>query len=160
MDLKERLIAGVATLPATVNRVDHRKRGYHLEVTLNSSQVRDFALLLRRLDFYLVFVSAIHLDPDLEIIYQFASYHGPCRTLARVFADHDGAVPTISDIFQGANWHERETREMFGVVFSGHPFLVPLLLPEEDADLKPLLKQPAALKTADKVRPELVTSDQ
>ena len=160
MDIKERLIAGVAALPATVNQVDHRKRGYHLEVTLNSTQVRDFALLLRRLDFYLVFVSAIHLDPDLEIIYQFAHYSAPCRTLARTLANQDGAVPTISDIFQGANWHERETWEMFGIDFSGHPFLVPLLLPEEDADLKPLLKQPAALKPAELVRTELVTSDQ
>jgi len=159
MDIKERLIAGVAALPATVNQVDHRKRGYHLEVTLNSSQVRDFALLMRRLDFYLVFVSAIHLDPDMEIIYQFAHYNAPCRTLARTFTDHDGAVPSISDIFQGANWHERETRDMFGVLFTGHPFLEPLLLAEEDADLKPLLKQPAALKTAEKVRPVLVTSD-
>jgi NADH-quinone oxidoreductase subunit C len=107
---------------------------------------------MRRLDFYLVFVSSVHLDPDMEIIYQFANYHGPCRTLGRAFAHFGGVVPTISDIFHGANWHERETRDMFGVLFSGHPFLEPLLLPEEDKDLKPLLKKPAALKGADKVR--------
>jgi NADH-quinone oxidoreductase subunit C len=165
MDAKERLMAELATLPATFNQVDQKKRGYHLEVLLAPHQVRDFALLMRRLDFYLVFVSAVHLDPDMEIIYQFANYHGPCRTLGRAFADHDGAVPTISDIFHGANWHERETRDMFGVLFSGHPFLEPLLLPEEDADLKPLLKQQAALKRAELVRPPAepagsVTSDQ
>jgi NADH-quinone oxidoreductase subunit C len=39
-------------------------------------------------------------------------------------------IPTITGIFPGANWHERETYEMFGVVFTGHPHLVPLLLPE------------------------------
>ncbi len=33
-------------------------------------------------------------------------------------------------MFHGANWHERETYEMFGVVFAGHPNLVPLLLPD------------------------------
>jgi NADH-quinone oxidoreductase subunit C len=152
MDVKERLMTELANLPATVNEVDQKKRGYHLEVLLAPHQVRDFALLMRRLDFYLVFVSAVHLDPDMEIIYQFANYHGPCRTLGRAFADHNVAVPTISDIFHGANWHERETRDMFGVLFSGHPFLEPLLLPEEDADLKPLLKKPAELKPADKVR--------
>jgi len=153
MDVKDRLIAELTGLPVTVNLVDQSKRGYHLEVLLTPQIIRDFALLVRQLDFYLVFVSAVHLDPDIEIIYQFANYHGPCRTLARAFAPPDCAVPTISDIFHGANWHERETRDMFGVVFSGHPFLEPLLLPEEDKDLKPLLKKPAALKPADKVRP-------
>jgi NADH-quinone oxidoreductase subunit C len=33
-------------------------------------------------------------------------------------------------VWTGANWHERETFEMFGVVFDGHPNLVPLLLPD------------------------------
>jgi NADH-quinone oxidoreductase subunit C len=153
MDVKARLIAELTSFPVTVNRLDSSKRGYHLEVLLTPQIIRDFAQLMRRLDFYLVFVSAVHLDPDMEIIYQFANYHGPCRTLARAFAPIGGAVPTISDVFHGANWHERETRDMFGVLFSGHPFLEPLLLPEEDKDLKPLLKKPASLKTADKVRP-------
>jgi NADH-quinone oxidoreductase subunit C len=38
--------------------------------------------------------------------------------------------PTVSDIFPTANWHERETAEMFGIVFEGHPQPVKLLLPE------------------------------
>jgi NADH-quinone oxidoreductase subunit C len=32
-------------------------------------------------------------------------------------------------VFAGADWHERETHEMFGIEFSGHPGLAPLLLP-------------------------------
>ena len=152
MDVMDQLIAELAGLSVTVNLVDQSKQGYHLEVLLTPQTIRDFARLMRRLDFYLVFVSAVHLDPDMEIIYQLANYHGPCRTLARMSVPPDGAVPTISDIFHGANWHERETRDMFGVVFSGHPFLEPLLLQEEDKDLKPLLKMPAALKPAEKVR--------
>ena len=152
MDVKDRLITSLASLPATVNLVDQRKRGYHLEVLLTPQIIRDFSIIMRRLDFYLVFVSAVHLDPEVEIIYQFANYNGPCRTLARAFVPADGAIPTISDIFHGANWHERETRDMFGVIFTGHPFLEPLLLPEEDADLKPLLKKASALKSAERIR--------
>jgi NADH-quinone oxidoreductase subunit C len=38
--------------------------------------------------------------------------------------------PTISDLYPTANWHERETIEMFGVMFEGHPMPVKLLLPE------------------------------
>jgi NADH-quinone oxidoreductase subunit C len=40
------------------------------------------------------------------------------------------AVSTISDLYPTANWHERETAEMFGVTFEGHPLPVKLLLPE------------------------------
>jgi len=40
-------------------------------------------------------------------------------------------VPSIVDIYPGAAWHERETHEMFGVDFDGHPGLAPLLLPPE-----------------------------
>jgi NADH-quinone oxidoreductase subunit C len=37
---------------------------------------------------------------------------------------------SLSDLYAGANWHERETYEMFGITFEDHPNLVPLLLPE------------------------------
>ncbi|MFI5730307.1 NADH-quinone oxidoreductase subunit C [Kribbella sp. NPDC051587] len=39
-------------------------------------------------------------------------------------------LPTLSDLYAGANWHERETFEMFGITFDDHPNLVPLLLPD------------------------------
>jgi NADH-quinone oxidoreductase subunit C len=39
-------------------------------------------------------------------------------------------LPTAIGLFRGAGWHERETHEMFGVIFDGHPRLAPLLLPD------------------------------
>jgi len=42
----------------------------------------------------------------------------------------DLVVDTATGVFRGASWHERETAEMFGVDFRGHPNLVPLLLPD------------------------------
>jgi NADH-quinone oxidoreductase subunit C len=39
-------------------------------------------------------------------------------------------LPSATTVYRGANWHERETFEMFGVVFTGHPDLKPLLLPD------------------------------
>src|SRR5262245_2490740 len=41
------------------------------------------------------------------------------------------AIDSIVDLYPGAAWHERETHEMFGVRFPGHPGLKPLLLPPE-----------------------------
>jgi NADH-quinone oxidoreductase subunit C len=153
MNETERLIDDLSRLTAAVNLVNYRQRGYHQEVRLQPDQVRAFAELLRQRKFYLVFVSAVDVSPAIEIIYQFACFARPCRILARSTVAADGTLPSIADIFHGANWHERETRDMFGVVFTGHPGLEPLLLPEEAADLKPLLKEEGALKPTDQVRP-------
>ena len=49
----------------------------------------------------------------------------------RTSVPRDGArLQTVTDVWAGAAWHERETFEMFGVVFDGHANLVPLLLPD------------------------------
>ena len=40
------------------------------------------------------------------------------------------ALASITPLFAGANWHERETAEMFGITFTGHPDPRPLLLPD------------------------------
>lgn len=53
------------------------------------------------------------------------------RLLLRTTVPHEAPVlPTAVDIYLGAAWHERETHEMFGVRFEGHPALDHLLLPE------------------------------
>ena len=47
-------------------------------------------------------------------------------------ADSDGvpgSVETLIAVYPGANWHEREIHEMFGISFDGHPYLMPLYLP-------------------------------
>ncbi|MEU3750556.1 MULTISPECIES: NADH-quinone oxidoreductase subunit C [Streptomyces] len=60
-----------------------------------------------------------------------AAGHPPRRLLLRTTVPHEApALPTAIGVYAGAGWHERETHEMFGVDFTGHPHLVPLLLPE------------------------------
>ncbi|MGV9632250.1 NADH-quinone oxidoreductase subunit C, partial [Streptomyces sp. NPDC003487] len=57
---------------------------------------------------------------------------GPVRRLlVRTTVPHEAPVlPSAVDVYAGAAWHERETHEMFGVAFEGHPALDHLLLPE------------------------------
>ncbi len=50
-------------------------------------------------------------------------------------------MPTITDVYAGANWHERETYDMFGIVFEGHPGLLPRLLTVENFEGWPLRKE-------------------
>jgi NADH:ubiquinone oxidoreductase subunit C len=53
------------------------------------------------------------------------------RLLVRTTVPHETPVlPSAVGVYAGAAWHERETHEMFGIGFEGHPHLVPLLLPE------------------------------
>ena len=136
------------------------QRGYHLEVVLDVNEVRKFAQTAYELGFYLVFVTGFHVRADegcdkgnsgLEVVYQFARYDQLYRIKARASVPNSLEVPSISDIYQGADWHERETRDLYGVVFDGHPNLKPLLLAEEDADFHPLLKEETNLKSLDEV---------
>ncbi|WP_413105974.1 NADH-quinone oxidoreductase subunit C [Streptomyces sp. Inha503] len=51
--------------------------------------------------------------------------------LVRTTVPHEvPALPTATGVYAGAAWHERETHEMFGIGFPGHPGLAPLLLPD------------------------------
>ncbi|MEU7393357.1 NADH-quinone oxidoreductase subunit C [Streptomyces albogriseolus] len=53
------------------------------------------------------------------------------RLLLRTTVPHEAPVlPSAVDVYAGAAWHERETHEMFGVDFTGHPGLDHLLLPD------------------------------
>ena len=49
-------------------------------------------------------------------------------------------APTLIDVWTGADYHERETHEMFGINFQGHPDQSHILLPEDWNDLPPLRK--------------------
>jgi NADH-quinone oxidoreductase subunit C len=50
-------------------------------------------------------------------------------------------ITTLSDVYAGANWHERETYDMFGIVFEGHPALLPRILTVENFEGWPLRKE-------------------
>jgi len=70
-------------------------------------------------------------DEGLEVVTHLHSITHGHDVRLKVRLPHDNPVcPTISDLFPGANWHEREAAEMFGITFEGHPQPVRLLLHE------------------------------
>lgn len=97
-----------------------------------------------RLDLtYLRCVSGIDWqDEGLEMVYHLWSFtKGHELTVKTKISYDDPSVPTVSDLFPAADWHEREARDMFGINFEGHPNLVPILLPEDMTDHFPLRKE-------------------
>lgn len=95
---------------------------------------------------FLSFMAAVDRypeEPRFEVVYQLYSFahNHRFRVKARI-QDIEGAQPTVDsvvDIWQTAEWHERETAEMFGVKFLNHPDPRNLLLPEY-WDVHPLRK--------------------
>ena len=66
-----------------------------------------------------------------EVNYHFISIEKHVRIHLKVKADEDDAVvPSITSVFPSANWPEREAFDMYGIVFSGHPDLRRMYMPE------------------------------
>ena len=87
------------------------------------------------------FITAVDLPANnsLEVVYRFLSYDTADAVVIRVKLERAKAsVETISGVFKTANWHERETAEMFGITFLKHPDPNRLILP--DGIEAPLLK--------------------
>ncbi len=62
-----------------------------------------------------------------DVVYQLMSPRQNQRIRVKVQADEDTLVPSAVSVFVGAEWYERETYAMYGVLFSGHPDLRRLL---------------------------------
>ena len=45
--------------------------------------------------------------------------------------DADAHIPSVVEVWAGNNWHERETFDMFGIIFDGHPGLTRILMPDD-----------------------------
>ncbi len=70
-------------------------------------------------------------DKRFEVVYHLYSTTSRKRIRFKVAVDEGEEIPTITDIFKGANWMEREVYDMFGLKFSGHPNLKRILLWDE-----------------------------
>ncbi len=122
---------------------DYAQYGYDIDVQLDPGELLAAVMIIDKAGFFLESVTGVDWikEEQLEVVYDFSRYDfDTCRVVIRTRTPRaKPKVPTISKIYPGANWHERETHDFFGIKFDGHPHLVPLLLPE-DADFHPLLK--------------------
>jgi NADH-quinone oxidoreductase subunit C len=67
-----------------------------------------------------------------EIVYQLRNMDTLAQIRVRTFIDGDPPhIDSVYDLFPPANWEERETYDMFGVVFNHHPNLTRILMPDD-----------------------------
>lgn len=85
-------------------------------------------------------------DNQIEVIYHLGSYgtrelEGHIIALTTRTSRDDARLPSLINVFRSVEYHERETYEMLGVYFEGHPRNERFLLPEDWADIPPLRRE-------------------
>lgn len=111
-------------------------------ITVAPANLRETLTALRDRDGYeqLSFMTCVdHLatisgaPPErFELVYQLRSYRHRKVLRVRTFVPESRAVaPSVADIYPNANWDERETWDMFGIDFEGHPDLTRILMPDD-----------------------------
>jgi NADH-quinone oxidoreductase subunit C len=71
-------------------------------------------------------------EPRFEVNYHLFSTTKHHRWRLKVLLNEDNVhVESVTSVWRTANWHERETYDLFGVIFDGHPDLRRILLPED-----------------------------
>ncbi len=128
-ELAEDLLAGLAT--------DVYQEKDRIVIALMPDVLPEAALRLRdhaRLSFkYLSFVSGIDYEDRMDAIYILRSVNHQVVAELRVRLDRgQPVVPTVSNVWSTAGWHEREAYDLLGIVFEGHPDLRRILTRGED----------------------------
>lgn len=105
-----------------------------LVLDIRSSDIRDVCRTLKETHGYtlLVDLCGAHFpqreEAPLEVIYIFYSLEANRRVRLRVRLAEDVEVPSLTPVFAGANWPEREAYDMYGIRFAQHPDLTRILL--------------------------------
>jgi len=108
------------------------------EVTLviQRDQIREVCRGFKEDGFsYLVDLAAVdyseyanHKGDRFAIVYHLYSFDKNARVRLKTYAGEADSVPSVSMVWKTANWHERETFDMFGVIFDEHPNLERILM--------------------------------
>jgi NADH-quinone oxidoreductase subunit C len=122
----------VAALAGAVS--EHKVANGELTVAARPADIVKVATLLRddpRCQFIsLIDVTAIDWpgrEPRFDVVYHLLSPRLNVRVRVKAAVAEGTAVPSIIDVFPGANWFERETYDLYGVPFTGHPDMRRLL---------------------------------
>ena len=80
----------------------------------------------------LTVVDYVEQDGEFEVVYHLYSmtHHHKMMVKTRL-PERRPSISSVTGVWRGADWYEREMHDLFGVEFNGHPNLVPLVLPSD-----------------------------
>lgn len=142
-------------IPLVIQKLEE----HHADALLSQDETRGVVVVVRKEQAYAV-LEYLKTDPELAytflvdvtaldnsqmeseliqfdyarymVVYQLYSYQGQCRLRVKVpVHENDLNIPSVTGLWQGANWLERETYDMFGINFEGHPDLRRILMPDD-----------------------------
>jgi NADH-quinone oxidoreductase subunit C len=120
---------------------DYQRSGCHASCFLDADQLLPAVQILFDEGFFLEDLAGLDTQEGIMLVYHFDRHEACQRVALRLTVPHaHPRAPSIASIFSGADWHERECYDFFGVTFDNHPNLKPLLLPD-DLGIHPLLKE-------------------
>lgn len=109
-----------------------------LTLFIKAARLVDVAKILRdQLRFEMcIGVNGIHFPEEtsreLHAVYSLLSITRNQRIRLEVsVSEKEPHIPSVVEIWAGANWHERETYDMFGIIFDNHPGLTRILMPDD-----------------------------
>jgi NADH-quinone oxidoreductase subunit C len=102
-------------------------------LTVPSEQLLEAAADLKELGFDLFgMITAVDYGEKFELVYRLRSRQIRAGLIVKTRVGREEAhIASVTDLWPGANWHEREVFDLFGIVFEGHPNLKRILLPDD-----------------------------
>lgn len=80
---------------------------------------------------HLSVITGTDYKDHFEVVYNFFSYEKKQNLVLKVNLDHENPeVVSLTSLWKGADWLERETYDLVGIKFTGHPNLIRILLPD------------------------------
>ena len=81
---------------------------------------------------YLNCLSGVDWRDHFEVVYHLSSLEHKNKATVKVpLSREEPVIPSVTPLWNGANWHEREAYDLLGIRFTGHPDLRRILLPED-----------------------------
>jgi NADH-quinone oxidoreductase subunit C len=136
----------------SLSRHDPDKEGILVSAFLPARSILTCARHLKEDGYSLLDLSALEVAEGFVVTYHFDNFRDPGLLAFRTLVSRKKpCLPSLYEVYQGAEWHEREAADFFGLIFENNPNLIPLLLPEDPRLPPPLRKDPAALAPLSKL---------